>query len=429
MDAKSNGGMICRRFVAAAISAGILAALPLDAPASTSPADVVKVRTCAAVSARVDALSGDGPVFLRSYDGARGSGEPEMPALHTAAFVYDNALAVIALLGCGKPAQAARVGEALRIAVTTDTRLRNAYRAGRADAKALPNGWWGAKENRWIEDAYQQGSATGNVAWAGLAMLALYDTKPEARWHDAASKLADWIIANASSGDGSDGFDGGIEGFDASPRKVGWKSTEHNVDVFALCDSLSRITVDAPLREKWQKCTSSAWRFIEAQWDAADGHFVVGTLVDGRTPNRKNSGLDAQLWTQILPAAKGEWRRALAFVEREHAVPGGFDFNTDRDGLWLEGNAQAALVYRVLGRDAEADRLLATIAGQFGTGGLVYATREPRITTGLAISGDSPSADFYYYRLPHLGATAWAALAATKRNPFVLSQDAISPQK
>ncbi|HET7779979.1 MAG TPA: hypothetical protein VFL07_15630, partial [Rudaea sp.] len=50
--------------------------------------------------------------------------------------------------------------------------------------------------------------------------------------------------------------------------------------------------------------------------------------------------------------------------------------------------------------------------------GYVYATREPRITTGLALSAQSTSADFYYYRLPHLGATAWAVLAALGHNPF-----------
>jgi len=37
----------------------------------------------------------------------------------------------------------------------------------------------------------------------------------------------------------------------------------------------------------------------------------------------------------------------------------------------------------------------------------------------LAVGSDSTSADFYYYRRPHLAATAWAVLAALKRNPFI----------
>jgi len=76
------------------------------------------------------------------------------------------------------------------------------------------------------------------------------------------------------------------------------------------------------------------------------------------------------------------------------------------------------LVYGRLGRARERDELLTTIAKHFAPAGFVYATREPRITTGLAIGSDSTSADFYYYRRPHLGATAWAALAARNWNPF-----------
>jgi hypothetical protein len=34
------------------------------------------------------------------------------------------------------------------------------------------------------------------------------------------------------------------------------------------------------------------------------------------------------------------------------------------------------------------------------------------------LSPISTTDDFYYYRQPHLGATAWAALAATAWNPF-----------
>jgi hypothetical protein len=40
------------------------------------------------------------------------------------------------------------------------------------------------------------------------------------------------------------------------------------------------------------------------------------------------------------------------------------------------------------------------------------------LTTGLGLSPASTTDDFYYYRLPHLGATAWAALAAVGWNPF-----------
>ncbi len=50
----------------------------------------------------------------------------------------------------------------------------------------------------------------------------------------------------------------------------------------------------------------------------------------------------------------------------------------------------------------------------------------PRLTTGFALSPTSTTDDFYYFRLPHLGATAWAAMAATGWNPF--TGQAISQQ-
>ena len=402
-----SASMVCRSAVVAMLVATLIAPEAMAAPGAAS----IAAHTCAAIADRVDAASTGTPVFLRSYDNGSGAGEPAEPALRSAAFVYDNALAVIALLACDKRAQALRIAEALRIAATTDTRLRNVYRAGPVGDKALANGWWDAKANRWVEDAYQQGSATGNVAWAALALLAAFDATQDPRW----------LVEHAAADDAR-GFSGGIDGFDAQPVKLTWKSTEHNIDLAALFDRLAR----ADPQGGWRAPSENARRFVDSQWDAATGHFFIGTLPDGKAPNRANSGLDVQLWSQLLPDAPPEWRSAIVYVEKQHAVPGGFDFNSDRDGLWLEGTAQAALVYRMIGRDAEADKCLSTIAKQFSAGGFVYATREPRITTGLAIGSASTSADFYYYRLPHLGATAWAALAATKRNPFAAMPRATS---
>jgi len=415
--AVSNRGHGMRLSTIRLASAALLCASAVahgTAPAAPVGREVAQ-RACAALSDRVERLPAKAPVLLRSYDDSHGSGEPNDAVLRTAAFTYDNALAVIALLACDKRAQAERVGEALRMAAVSDVRLRNAYRAGPVAGKPLPNGWWDDGQKRWLEDAYQAGTATGNVAWAALALLALHDLTGQSRWLEAAHRLADWVVANALDARGAGGFSGGVHGFDADPQKLLWKSTEHNVDLAALLGWLARLEP----AERWNGQALNARRFLDAQWDAMSGHFLVGTLPDGVTANRGTSGLDVQLWPLLLPDAAHDWRLALDYAEREHGVPGGFDFNADRDGLWLEGTAQAALVYRLLGREHKADTLLATIAAQFAPGGFVYATREARITTGLALSADSTSADFYYFRRPHLAATAWAALAATRRNPYV----------
>ena len=404
--------------MAATITASVAA--PVD---PTSASKTIAMRGCTAIEARVTAVAASGPVLLRSYDGT--PAQPLEPALTTAAFAYDNALAIMALLACDRIEPARRIGAAFVAALDAAKgpapRLRNVYRAGVVQREPLPNGWWDTAANQWVEDAYQMGTATGNVAWVALALLALDAHEAEStRWRSAAERLAEWPIAQARDARGDGGYSGGVHGFDTAVQRLGWKSTEHNVDLVAVFDQLATGRNAA----HWRDARDHARRFVDAQWDARDGRFITGTLPDGVTPNRGTSGLDAQLWPLMLRGAPVEWQRALAYAEREHGVDGGFDFNADRDGLWVEGTAQGALAYRVAGRMADAQSMLATIARQVSDGGFLNATREARITTGLAIGPDSTSADFHYFRRPHLGATAWGVLAATGTNPFVARQRA-----
>lgn len=115
--------------------------------------------------------------------------------------------------------------------------------------------------------------------------------------------------------------------------------------------------------------------------------------------------------------APAAWQKSVAYAEAPLAAADGFDFNEDRDGLWIEGTAQAALTYRALGRTADAERLLGTIARQVSPSGLLFATDVPRLTTGIRIGPANTQADFFDFRRPHLGATAWGVLAATAWNP------------
>jgi hypothetical protein len=383
------------------------------------PAADVATRACSALSSRVAAISGDGPVFLRSYDSGSGDGPNPEPALN-AAFTYDNALAAIALRACGDLNGAKRIADALLAASEADRsgavgRMRNAYRPGPVhEAPVPPMGWWNQGEGQWDEDSYQVSSATGNLAWAGLALLTLADATRDQAYVDGAARIAAWA-ANTSYDDRTPaGFAGGLYGYDDAAQPLGWKSTEHNVDLAAVFDWLARLQPQAG----WQQKAKSARGFVAALWDPKLGRFWVGTLPDGVSINRANSGLDAELWPLLLTGTPAEWKDALTFAENSHAARPGFDFNDDRDGVWWEGTAQAALVYRAVGNDKKADRLLKAVGRRFSPGGLLWATDAARITTGLALSPSSTTDDFYYFRLPHLGATAWAALAARGWNPF-----------
>jgi hypothetical protein len=374
---------------------------------------------CAALRAGVDA-AGSGPVFVASY--RPGEGEAELPPpLSRSAFTYDNALAAIALVACGDIPRARRIGDALMHGLAhdrtfSDGRVRNAYRAGPVGSgpTMLP-GWWDAKQNLWAEDAYQDGTATGNVAWAALALLTLDQAAPEAGYRAGARRMLGWIGEHARDGRAPEGFSGGVDGFDPAQTTLAWKSTEHNLDVHAVAAWLHRL--DGHPEDAATARTARG--FLDAAFVADPGLFRLGTKPDGSLQPTDHTALDTQLWPLVGVAnAPTAWRRSMAYAEAHMAVPGGFDFDADRDGAWSEGTAQAALTLRAIGRAPEAASLLDRLGRQVSPSGYLYATDVPRLTTGIAIGPASKGPDFFYFRRPHLGATAWAALAAAGWNPF-----------
>jgi hypothetical protein len=371
---------------------------------------------CSALSNAVTSQGKEtGASFIRSYE----AGEHENrlpPGLASTAFVYDNALAVIALVACGNVPDATVVGNALSRAVRKDRtfadgRVRNAYRAGPVGeaAPALP-GWWDHQQKLWAEDAAQDGTSTGNVAWAGLALLTLHQATHDASYLADAERLVGWILANATS---SDGFTGGFHGFDPRQVRLTWISTEHNVDMHALAAWLLRLTG----KQKYAEAVFLSKRFVGRAFST--DHFLLGTKPDGSLADPGMLALDVQLWPWMaMPDAPASWRSALNFAATHLAVDDGFDFNGDRDGVWVEGTAQASLAYRIAGETLRSAQLLRALDGDRAPSGLLNATRLARVSTGLAIDPTKTEADFFYFRRPHLGATAWAALAATAWNPF-----------
>ncbi len=406
------------RFAALAMVAMLAASPALPGERWTAP---VAGRLCASVAGAVDAEGGSeaAPVFVASY--RPGPDEKAVPEpLRQTAFAYDNALAIVALAACGDLSRARRIGDAFLLAIRhdrtfADGRIRNAYRNGPVGPGPVPlPGWWDPQQKLWAEDSYQDGTATGNVAWVALALLTLSDAAQAPNYLEAAEGLVRWILAHARSDTGTDGFAGGVDGYDPKQTALTWKSTEHNLDVNAAATWLHHRTG----RQVYADAAAVSRRFLDAMFVLQDGHFLIGTTPDG-SPNTAHLALDTQLWPLIGVAdAPAEWRRSLTFAQRTFGVAGGFDFNEDRDGLWVEGTAQAAFTFRYVGRNDLAAKLLDSIGKEIAPSGFTYATREPRVTTGLSIGPQSTTADFFYFRRPHLGATAWSILAATGWNPF-----------
>ncbi|MBX9930164.1 MAG: hypothetical protein K2Y56_01275 [Methylobacterium sp.] len=395
-------------------------------PAQAAERHALAGPLCSALAETVEASAAgrgggrSGPLFVASY--RPGPSETELPPpLRQSAFTYDNALAAIALIACGDLHRARRIGDALVAALERDRtfhdgRVRNAYRAGPVEegALALP-GWWDAEKKIWAEDPYQDGTATGNVAWAALALLNLDGAIPEAGYRIGARRMLAWITANATDRRDPAGFSGGVDGFDPSQTALRWKSTEHNLDVHAVAAWLHRLEG----KPENARTAALAADFLRAVFDADRGMFRLGTTPEGAFQGTEHVALDTQLWPLLgVAGAPAAWTRALDFAERRLGVPGGFDFNEDRDGLWIEGTAQAALTLRASGQQDDAKRLLDGLMGQISPSGFLFASSVERLTTGIAIGPASVGADFFYFRRPHLGATAWGVLAATGRNPF-----------
>ncbi|AGU51501.1 hypothetical protein VAPA_1c44280 [Variovorax paradoxus B4] len=363
-----------------------------------------------------------GPLFLTSYRLADPKqGTPLEPALAGAAFTYDNALAGIALLACGDAASARRIGDAVVRAMerdpnAADGRVRNAYRAGpMTEEKAALPGRWDAARNQWIADAYQVSTATGNVAWAALLLLNLNEAEPSPAYLAGARKLLGWIEQRTRARNAPDGYNGGWYGWDNAQRAQTWKSTEHNIDIAMAAAWAARAGGQA---EAERQQARTALDFVGRMWNASEQRFNIGTKEDGATIATDGSGLDAQLWP-LLAAPEGScpWMRGLDWVEKHHRFGEGYGFSRNPDGIWTEGTAQAAATLAAR-KGAAPEALWQLLASQRAGNGLYYATPSSRISTGLAIGPDSTGADFFYYRWPHLGATAWIALAATGFNPF-----------
>ncbi len=414
-----------RALFAVAIASGVVfpAAAVAEDFAEGSVRAAVACSACAALDRGMP--EGNGPYFYRSFEPANG-GSALHPTLENTAFTYDNALAAIALYACENEEKARRVVDALVVAVATDRhyadgRLRNAYRSGvqsSAEGSVLLPGYWDANANMWVEDGYQVGSATGSTAWGALALLTAHEEADEPVFLQTAMNIMTWVNRETRDPDGS-GYFGGYFGHEPTPQLQTWKSTEHNIDVHAANVWLSDVEGGAD----WTLAAQNAETLLESMWRPGQGSLHIGTVPDSDRPNLSSSGLDAQLWAPIGVASFSDRaERILAWTEVNHGVQGpdgvGFDFNEDRDGIWLEGTAQAALTYRLTNAPEKAEPLFETIAANFAPDGLLYATVDEQLTTGLSVGPDSEPGDFKYFRLQHVGATAWAALAALDWNPF-----------
>ncbi len=382
-------------------------------------------------------------------------------ALGATAFTYDNAVSIHAYLASEDPDNLVRaqvLGQGLLYAQRTnfpvaDGRFAQAYFVNVAN----PDGS-GAFITPAAAPFYFYGSAVGDQAWAGMALVQLYARTRDVAFLDGAILVANWIVLNTYSKTGAGGFSFGtaINQYNQSVPSTNGKSTEHNIDCYAFFNMLSHLTNDGASTangQHWSQLAGHAITFVFAMLNSSGPYFYTGTLGDGVTINTSPIPEDTQTWSYMAALRKqtqGTIDWALANLQTTDPAPAGggsqpisglvFDTaslttkTADPHAVWLEGTAHtaAALVARVLngGQNiaalqadiTKAQHLLTQCALAQGYLGASKTVNGKPIPQGLGLVAATNVLDtgFGYTYGPslHIGATGWYLLAALAANPF-----------
>ncbi len=370
-------------------------------------------------------VSNTTPRFIASYET---SGRDGAKYIENAAFSYDNALCAMAFMSAGEQERAKLILDAFVYAIDNDRyspgRVRNAYVYG--DPESFP-GWGGSvrlpgffEDGTFCEDQYQVGTNMGNTSFVALALLQYYNRHGGEAYLRAARSIMDFALEYCQD-ENADGYFAGYDGWpeNGSAYRFTYKSTEHNIDVYAACTALYQLTGE----EKYKKAADSALRFIDSMYDETQGIFWSGTMDDGVTPNSDNVVLDVQVWSALaLGDAFEPYKACVQYAADNLQTPGGgyaFSLCDTDGGYWLEGTAFSSLAFRKLCMDERAKAAIQAIeTAQLDSGGLPAVYGSETINTGFGLfTGEK----WLYYAEPHIAPVAWYILAMQNNNPYVLS--------
>ncbi len=458
-----------RSFFHAASASAVAAALPLQLPraAHASPATLIGDaemlpsaldRAFLFQNFMMDAYATGSTVRLaQSYSDE---------ALGATAFTYDNAVAIHAYLGNLDPDNLPRaeiLGHGLLYAQAhnfpfNDGRFAQAYFVDKPASDGS-----GAYITPAAAPYYFYSSSTGDQAWAGMALAQLYARTRNSLYLRGALAVANWIVNNTYSTTGTGGFSFGatINSSNQSVPSTNGKSTEHNIDCYALFAMLARLTDNgmADNHKTWVQLATHAAIFVHEIFDVNGPYFYTGTLPDGVTINRSPIPEDCQTWA-YMALLQAPYKHAIDWVQDNLAardtaaaphssITGsesfkGIVFDTaslstiadDPQAVWLEGTAHtaAAIAARVLRGGDTLNHLLKDITSALklledcvhaqkllGVGKTVGGKPIPA-AHGIVAATSVMDTGFGYTYGPslHLGATGWFLIAGFAGNPFQL---------
>ena len=461
-----------RELFSLASAAAVVAAVPpLLAPQSARaqalPADVLTDAAALLVALEraftfqnlmMDAYAGGSTVRLtQSYSDE---------ALGATAFTYDNAVSIHAYLARGEADDLARA-EVLGLGLLYAQAHNFPFADGRFAQGYYVNVPAADGSGAYITPAaapyYFYTSTVGDQAWAGMALAQLYSATKNSRYLAGAVLVANWIVTNAYNTLGPGGFSFGttINQYNQSVASTNGKSTEHNIDCYALFTMLAQLTEDGRAGNgmAWTALAEHAVAFVIATFHAAGPYFYTGTLGDQVTLNTTPIPEDCQTWSYLaaLDAASSgtiDWALSNLVTADTASARGtslsgsqtiaGLVFSSaslttaadDPHAVWLEGTAHtaAALIARVLRGGRPLPSLLSDLNhAALGLGQCVLAQRllgvgktagGHAIPSGLGVVASTSVLDtgFGYTYGPslHIGATGWFLLAGLAANPFQL---------
>jgi hypothetical protein len=325
----------------------------------------------------------------------------------TDSVTYDDALIIDAYLAEGTPeglSRAETIGNALLYVQANDPAHDGRIRPAYAPTPLLSPS---------DVHATEQTSDVGNMAWVGQALVHLYEASGGENYLAGAEAIGNWVQANCYDTRGAGGYTGGLK---ARGKRIKWKSTEHNIDLYSLFTLLAEATGN-PV---WSARAAWAQGFVEAMWEPSEGRFYVGTTNNGVTPEDSVQPEDVNSWS-YLALENPAYAASVGWDVTNLAVSaGGFSgvsfCEGDRTGVWFEGTAHLADALELRdqpGDQTQADTYLSDIE---------YAQTNGLNNDGLGIIAASKNklsdceGEFYYASL-HTGATAWYLLAAERVVP------------
>lgn len=218
-------------------------------------------------------------------------------------------------------------------------------------------------------------------------------------------------------------------GINANDQPLTWHSVEHNLDAYSALAYFGYLTHDI----SYTKVAKQIRRCLETcAWDVTQGRFLRGLDDPVATMDVNPWGILAlgdTAWLGYDFTVGLNW--SLENCRTIHDWEGhwdpyphligdvdGFDFNDDKDVVWVEGTESMALALHLAEQDSLANYFHAEMTKLIpaaNDGGLPYATNEGTI----AADDDELSATY-----PSVAGTAWYIFKELNYNPFEIPPEA-----